>query len=147
MNRKSLAGKIGEKIAAVYLIKRGYAVLGRNYREKFGEIDLIVRSPNGTLVFCEVKTLLTNKMFSSNFAPEDNANHQKRIKMRRVANFFAAKNSDLVFEERGWRIDLVAITLEEASGRQIEEAPGKQPAKQNSIKVLIRKITHYENVA
>ena len=48
-------GKAGESSAAKYLKKKGYKVLERNYRNPFGEIDLIAASKE-VLIFCEVKT-------------------------------------------------------------------------------------------
>jgi putative endonuclease len=52
------AGVWGEKLAAGFLKKKGYQILGRNVR--FGsrcELDIVARSPSPeTLVFVEVKT-------------------------------------------------------------------------------------------
>ena len=52
------AGAWGEQVAADFLARAGYRILGRNVR--FGsrcELDLVVRSPApDTLVFVEVKT-------------------------------------------------------------------------------------------
>ena len=48
-------GKAGEDAAIRYLCQQGYRILERNYRCRFGEIDLIARD-GGTLVFIEVKT-------------------------------------------------------------------------------------------
>ena len=47
-------GPMGEAIAAEVFRRKGYAVIARNYRSRFGEIDLIAE--NGQyLVFAEVK--------------------------------------------------------------------------------------------
>ena len=51
---KSL-GDWGEQEAALYLIGRGLRVVDRQYRQKWGEIDLICRAGD-TWVFVEVKT-------------------------------------------------------------------------------------------
>ncbi len=48
-------GKAGEDNAVKYLQKQGYRILERNFRCRFGEIDLIARD-KGVLVFIEVKT-------------------------------------------------------------------------------------------
>jgi putative endonuclease len=48
-------GKSGEERAAGYLRKKGYDILEKNYRCRFGEIDIIA-SKDGVLVFVEVKT-------------------------------------------------------------------------------------------
>ncbi len=55
MTRRSLFGKWGEDKAAEYLTKQGYAIIERNYRCRFGEIDIIAVK-EGTLTFVEVKT-------------------------------------------------------------------------------------------
>jgi putative endonuclease len=48
-------GRAGEDLALRHLERRGYELVARNHRTRFGEIDLIVRDGR-TLVFCEVKT-------------------------------------------------------------------------------------------
>jgi len=119
-------GRWGEDFACKCLIGRGYKILARNYRKKFGEIDVIARSSDKTLVFCEVKTIVEKPGFPVQLSPEDNLTFEKIQKMRRIANFFAAQNPYLINEDRGWRIDLIAIVL------QPDEA--------------IKRIQHYENI-
>lgn len=56
-NRKT--GNKGEEVAAEYLTKKGYEILARNYREKYGEIDIVARCKvkgESYIVFVEVKT-------------------------------------------------------------------------------------------
>ena len=53
MDKHSL-GQFGEEQAARYLRRRFYTILERNYRCRFGEIDLIAKR-GGFLVFVEVK--------------------------------------------------------------------------------------------
>lgn len=56
-NRKT--GSKGEEVAAEYLAKKGYEILARNYREKYGEIDIVARCKvkgESYIVFVEVKT-------------------------------------------------------------------------------------------
>jgi putative endonuclease len=48
-------GKAGEEAAVRYLCQQGYRIVERNYRCRFGEIDLIARDGK-TLTFIEVKT-------------------------------------------------------------------------------------------
>src|SRR6267142_818976 len=47
-------GKSGEDLGCAELERRGYAILERRYRTRFGEIDIIA-SDRGTTVFVEVK--------------------------------------------------------------------------------------------
>lgn len=54
---KTELGADGEKKTAFYLEKRGYHIIGRNYRCRYGEIDLIALDPTGEILcFVEVKT-------------------------------------------------------------------------------------------
>jgi putative endonuclease len=52
--RRRLGAK-GERLAAQHLEARGCEVIARNFRTRFGELDLIARDAR-FLVFCEVKT-------------------------------------------------------------------------------------------
>ena len=54
MTDTRLLGRYGEAVAADYLRKKGYRLLGLNYRTRRGEIDLIA-SKGRYLVFAEVK--------------------------------------------------------------------------------------------
>lgn len=54
-NRK--LGAFGEDKAVLYLKRRGYTILERNYRAgRYGEIDIIAKTPDGVIAFVEVKT-------------------------------------------------------------------------------------------
>ncbi len=48
-------GEIGEDLACDFLSKNGFSILERNFSNKFGEIDIVVKS-HGTHYFFEVKT-------------------------------------------------------------------------------------------
>lgn len=54
MDKREL-GKIGEDMAAAILERKGYRILQRNYRCRYGEIDIIADHYGG-LCFVEVKT-------------------------------------------------------------------------------------------
>ena len=47
-------GKSGEDLACQELRRRGYAILARGYRSRFGEIDIVAKHGD-TTVFVEVK--------------------------------------------------------------------------------------------
>lgn len=127
----SKTGRLGEDIACEYLIKKGYKVLLRNYREKFGEIDVIAKAKDRTLVFVEVKAFKNWDASRDALMPEDNLTSAKLKKLKRICELFVAKHSDLIDEKRGWRIDLLAIEIENnLAGDQESET----------------KIRHYENI-
>ena len=48
-------GQTGESAAARYLQLHGYKILEKNFRSRFGEIDIVAQK-NETVVFVEVKT-------------------------------------------------------------------------------------------
>ncbi|MGA4508712.1 YraN family protein [Propionibacteriaceae bacterium G1746] len=54
--RRGTVGAWGEARAAAHLEALGWQVLDRNWRCRQGEIDLVVRDPEGTVVLVEVKT-------------------------------------------------------------------------------------------
>lgn len=49
-------GRYGEALAAEHLLAAGMVLLERNWRCPEGELDLVARDVDGTLVFVEVKT-------------------------------------------------------------------------------------------
>jgi putative endonuclease len=52
------AGRLGEQFAARHLEQSGYRIVDRNFRAREGEIDLVATA-GSTLIFCEVKTIVT----------------------------------------------------------------------------------------
>lgn len=51
-------GSYGEDLASSYLKKNGYYILNKNFRNRYGEIDLICRH-DGLIIFIEVKSRYT----------------------------------------------------------------------------------------
>lgn len=56
-------GSFGESLARDYLISKGYKILNMNFRNKFGEIDIICKK-NNLLIFCEIKSRYSNSFGS-----------------------------------------------------------------------------------
>lgn len=71
------SGPQAEHAAALYLIQRGLQLVGKNYRCRFGEIDLIMRS-GATLVFVEVRSR-RSRAFGGASASIDAHKQQKLI--------------------------------------------------------------------
>jgi putative endonuclease len=81
-------GAIGEKAAARFLAReRGMAILARNWKnpaDKRDELDLVCRSPEGVLVFVEVKTYPTARLFDG-YAT---INARKKAVLKRAARAY-----------------------------------------------------------
>ena len=73
-------GAWGEALAAEYLRRKGYAILDRNYRCRFGEVD-IVASKDGFVAFVEVK-LRKNSNYGT---PAEAVTYSKQKKLRTTA--------------------------------------------------------------
>jgi putative endonuclease len=74
---RQILGKTGEDLAVRELERRGYAILARRYRTRFGEIDIVARDGE-TLVFVEVKARRTARCGTA-------AESVTRWKQRRIA--------------------------------------------------------------
>lgn len=77
-------GNAYEIRAASYLQSKGYFILEKNYRCRYGEIDLIVQSPDKTIVFVEVKS---RRSYSYGCAAEA-ITSDKREKIRKTSLFY-----------------------------------------------------------
>ena len=87
MHNKDL-GRKGEEAAARCLERKGYEILERNWRCRFGEADIIARDPSGTIVFVEVKTRRTVKTG----LPEEAVSRSKRRRYENIALEYMAKH-------------------------------------------------------
>lgn len=108
-NKKSV-GQLGEDLTADHLRGLGWQIIERNVREKFGEIDILAKTADGRLHFVEVKTISEGYAEYSGMAPEDNLSRNKLMKMKKMAEWYANGHPEL-FGDKGWQIDLVAISL------------------------------------
>ncbi|OGC98742.1 hypothetical protein A2701_01485 [Candidatus Amesbacteria bacterium RIFCSPHIGHO2_01_FULL_47_34] len=99
-NRKT--GEKAETAVGNYLENKGYELMVRNFRTRYGEIDLICRDGNLT-VFVEVKAK-KGLQFGS---PEEMFTSAKYRQVRRMATAY------LEGREVPCRIDMVAVELGE----------------------------------
>ncbi len=99
-------GNDGENRAALFLESRGYTIIARNWRTRFGEIDIIAQKSD-LLVFAEVKTLPSGGL--ETLAHELNLRKQKRI--IETSKFFLAKHRQ--YNNSKIRFDVLAIDVPE----------------------------------
>lgn len=111
MTQKSEIGILGEDLACNYLENKGYKILGRNFQWPWGELDIICKAPDRTLIFVEVKTLWKNEWIF----PEENLTPAKLKKFKKAAMLFVGSKmgQTLINDKKGWRLDLIAIVLKD----------------------------------
>ncbi len=107
-NRKAL-GALAEKLAANHLECKGFKILARNYRCRYGEIDMIALDGK-TLVFVEVRA----KGSAGFGTPQESITHQKRLKIREVARHYLTNE---VQKGSFCRFDVVAVQFEAGGGK------------------------------
>ena len=106
-------GKAGEDLAAEHLVRRGYQILERNYRTRWGELD-IVAYDGRTLAFCEVKT---RRMSDDQRNPLESVRAGKRSRIRRMAGRWLAERTPRPYAA-DLRFDAIGITFD-LSGRLV----------------------------
>lgn len=87
MYQRHNTGQAGEKLAAAYLEERGYLILEKNYRTRWGEIDLITRKED-TIHFFEVKT----RYSLSHGHPYEAISQRKQRNIKRAAFAYLLKS-------------------------------------------------------
>ncbi len=85
--KSKVTGDTGEKYAENYLRKHNYKILERNYRKKYGEIDIIAEKKD-FLVFVEVKTRHTASITSG----VDAVDYKKQQRIIKTASAYLAEN-------------------------------------------------------
>ncbi len=87
MGKTQVIGNSGEAFVAEYLKKKGYIISTKNYRTKFGEIDIIAEN-NDEILFVEVKT----RKETSLVRPYEYVNISKQRKIFVTANIYLQHN-------------------------------------------------------
>ena len=107
-DRRAFIGQLGEDLAARYVIDLGWSVLERNWRCRYGEIDLIANDNDDfdpTLVVVEVKTR-ASRVFGD---PAQAVTADKLSRLRRLTRIW------LTEQEMYWpsiRFDVISVQLD-----------------------------------
>ena len=112
-------GYFGETAACKYLTSLGYKIIERNFKKRYGEID-IVACQGKTLVFVEVKT----RRGTSFGTPEEAITPWKMSSLIKSAQYYKLIHPN---SPDAMRIDLISIHLNDA--------------------YEIEKIQHYKNIS
>ena len=111
-------GDEGEGIAAKYLQNIGFDIVERNYRSKYGEIDLIA-TKGRLLVFCEVKSR-SSLLYGQ---PAEAVTKEKIQHIRRVASRYLTQNMRIkyLYDDFDIRFDVLELVFAGTSdGPQIK---------------------------
>ena len=106
-------GRDGEQLAAEHLTRLGYEIVERNYRTRWGELDIVARI-GGTLTFCEVKT---RRQGGGAGTPLEAVGPRKQAQVRRIAGRWLMERRDRPYADV-IRFDAIGITLD-AGGRLV----------------------------
>ncbi len=101
-----MIGKRGEDLAVDYLSGAGWTVLERNWRCRYGEIDVIA-ADGSDLVIVEVKTR-TGQLYAD---PAEAVTYEKYRRLRRLAGLWLAE------QDGNWpvvRFDVIALQIDSA---------------------------------
>ena len=106
-------GKIGEELACLFLMKRGFKIIERHYLKKCGEID-IVAMKDKVLRFVEVKCVSCetgNSVVSreTKERPEENVTREKLSRLSRVIQVYLEEKR--ISRETPFQVDVVATRL------------------------------------
>jgi putative endonuclease len=96
-----MLGKQAEDLASRELVSRGYQILQRRFRTRYGEIDIVARD-GGTLVFVEVRARVGEDYGSA----EDSITARKIWRMTRMAQAYLMMNG---LGDVDCRFDVVAV--------------------------------------
>jgi putative endonuclease len=100
-------GQIGEQLAAEHLVRRGFQIVERNYRTRWGELD-IVAFDGRTLAFCEVKTRRLPPGFGS---PFDALRPVKQARVRKMAGSWLIERTERPYADVV-RFDAIGVTFD-----------------------------------
>ncbi len=106
---KTVTGKKGEDLATEFLRNRHCHILQRNYRKRFGEIDIVVQDGQD-LVFVEVKTRRSQTFGTPFEAVTPRKQHQ-------ISKAALAYLTEYDCHEASVRFDVIAVHLSESSPR------------------------------
>ena len=114
--RNRALGEYGERVAASHLRSLGMVVLARNWRCRFGEIDLVARD-GSTLVICEVKT----RTSADHGTPLEAVAGRKAARLRRLAAYWLEVHD---VEPPAVRIDVVSVVVPPRGAPHVDRVAG-----------------------
>lgn len=113
-------GRLGERVAASYLERRGYQILERNWVCREGEADIVAREPSqGTVVLAEVKSRQV-RADDDEVLPELAVDDLKKARYSRIALNYLSLHP----RETSVRFDIIAIRFKDDGRAQVHHLSG-----------------------
>ncbi len=124
LTKKQVIGNLGEDVAVRLLDGKGFEITERNYRKKFGEIDIVAKKEE-IIHFVEVKTVSRDNLKDpigqtevndgpnnpeDCFRPEDNVHPWKFKRLSRAIQVYLEERK--FGEETCWQFDVITVTLD-----------------------------------
>lgn len=109
---KDQLGRLGEKLGARFVRRKGFRILARNYVSPAGEIDLVALDGE-QIAFIEVKTRRDDAVAM----PEDAVNVHKQRRITAAARFFLLQTGA---QNRPSRFDVLAVLLRDGRKPEVE---------------------------
>ncbi len=106
-------GTTGERLAAEHLERLGYRIVERNYRTRWGELDIIAFDGR-TLTFCEVKT---RRVGGGAGTPLEAIGPAKRSQVRKMAGRWLVERRERPYADL-LRFDAIGVSFD-AAGRLV----------------------------
>jgi putative endonuclease len=113
-------GRLGEEIASRFVVTKGFKIIERNYRQKWGEIDIVAEF-NNELHFIEVKSVSresekdVTRETKGDFFPkdtyraEDNIHPTKLKRLSRTIQSYLA--SEGKYSSENWHFDAITVIM------------------------------------
>ena len=109
-------GRLGEAVACRYLKRKGFDVVERNYRKKWGEIDIVAQKGK-SFHFVEVKSVscknsddFSQRTSNGTYRPEENVHFRKLQRLFRTIETYLAERS--VTSDTNWQLDVLVVFLD-----------------------------------
>jgi putative endonuclease len=114
MARHNEIGKVGEDVVTKWLIDHGHEIIERNYRKKWGEIDIVSREKTRNIHFIEVKSVsyetranLDWAVTHDTYRPEDNVHKNKQDRLKRAIQTWILEKK----YKGEWQIDILTVRI------------------------------------
>ncbi len=115
--RRAALGVRGEDAAVAWYRSASYVVLDRNWRCTDGELDVVARSADGSvLVFCEVKTRSSGAFGS----PFEAVGPAKQRRVRKLATMWLRSARRAAGYHDHIRFDVAAVTIGAGGALEVE---------------------------